>query len=218
MRVKILMFILCVCMNCKYCYSQVDLYLNRKVLSTTPMMRSEPTIIRLNDGVIDSIVTRRSGELNSESPFTFVYLHSGKLLKNVGECIYYSSEPESLFCLLKEISSPYYSTYEYQWYKYATPQDSIELSSKILVKDLGVYINYIIWYSSVQIKEVLGLQLTALPITNKDYYREGNVIFEEKSKKISIYEFGYLKTEPSWRICAIKDANNTYLVGWYFAH
>ena len=42
----------------------------------------------------------------------------------------------------------------------------------------------------------------------------GNVI-EETSKTISVYELGYNKRQPSWRICAILYVDNTYLIGWY---
>ena len=49
-----------------------------------------------------------------------------------------------------------------------------------------------------------------------DLRQVGNIIYEGNSENIPLYELGYSKKQPSWRICAIQDAKNNYLIGWLF--
>ena len=159
-------------------------------------------------------------ELQAESPFTFVYLHSGKCIEKVGECIYNSKRPESPFCIVEPPCCAG-NVFEYHWMQYNQQQDTLEqvwlvwhfTTTEIHSKD-------IVWLASPKKKEIQHSQLRSEPIVNDTEEDEelrsmGNVIYENSSEKVSLYELGYNKKQPEWRICAVQYANNTYLIGWY---
>ena len=202
------------------CYGQRDLYLNHKILTKPLVCESESKCIILNNGVIDSIVIRSGIELNTESPFTFVYLHSNKCIEKVGECIYHSDQPESLFCILEPPCCAG-NVFEYHWLKYNPQQDTIEQAWEVWVfTATDIHSKDIFWYTSPKEKEICHLYLRSEPIVNDteedDELRQiGNVIYKETSEIVSLYELGYNKKHPSWRICAIHNAKNRCIIGWY---
>ncbi len=201
------------------CYSQKDLYLNHKILTTPLVCETESKCILVNNGGIDSIVIHSGMELYTESPFTYVHLRSGKCIEKAGECIYHSKRPESPFCILEPPCCAG-NVVEYHWMQYNQQQDTLEqvcwvrhfTTTEIHSKD-------IVWLASPKKKEIQHLQLRSEPIVNDteedDELRQiGNVI-EETSKTVSLYELGYNKKQPEWRICAVQYVDNTYLIGWY---
>lgn len=221
MKILKIFFVLLVLSVFESCYSQNDLYLNHNILTIPLVCESESKCIIMDNGTIDSIVTRSSMELNTESPFTFVYLHSSKQVEKVGECIYYSSGLESVFCILNPPCCDG-NVREYHWFKYKQEQDTIEQISRVLIyTTTDIYIEDIVW--SVNPKEIkaLDFQLRTTPMVNDieedyDLRQVGNIIYEGNSENIPLYELGYSKKQPSWRICAIQDTKNNYLIGWLF--
>ncbi len=220
--IKILLMLL-VLSAFESCYGQRDLYLNYKILTSPLVCELESKCFRLNNGVIDSIVTRSSMELGTESPFTFVYLRSGKCIERVGECIYHSNRLESPFCILEPPCCAG-NVFEYHWFKYNQQQDTIEQVWKVWIfTTTDIHSKDIIWHALPKEVKVQDLQLRSEPMVNdteEDYELRqiGNVIYEEDSKPVSAYELGYNKKQPSWRICAVQNAKNTYLIGWYNSH
>ena len=200
------------------CYSQNDLYLNHKILTTPLVCETESKCIIVNNGAIDSIVTRSGLELHTESPFTFIYLPTSKCIEKVGECIYYSKQSESPFCILEPPCCGG-NVFEYHWMQYNQQKDTLEqvwlvwhfTTTEIHSKD-------IVWHASPSKKEIQHLQLRSEPIVNdteedEELRQIGNVI-EETSKIVSLYELGYNKKQPEWRICAVQNIKNSYLIGW----
>lgn len=201
------------------CYSQKDLYLNHKILTTPLVCESESKCIIVNNGAIDSIVTRSGMELHTESPFTFIHLHSGKRIEKVGECIHYSKQSEYPFCILEPPCCGG-NVFEYHWMQYNQQKDTLEqvwlvwhfTTTEIHSKD-------IVWHASHPQKGIQHLQLRSEPMINdteEDYELRqiGNVIYENSSEKVSLYELGYNKKQPEWRICAVQNIKNSYLIGW----
>ncbi len=203
-------------------YAQRELYLNHKILTTPLVCKTEPKRIIINNGIIDSIVVHSGMELGTESPFTFVYLHSGKCIESAGECIYNSQQPESPFCILEPPCCAG-NLIEYHWFKYNQQQDTIEQVWKVSIfttmDNTDIYNKDIVWHTSPKQRELQHLQLRSEPRINdteEDYELRqiGNVI-EETSKTVSVYELGYNKKQPAWRICAILYVDNIYWIGWY---
>lgn len=217
--IKILLMLL-VLSAFESCYGQRDLYLNYKILTSPLVCESESKCFRLNNGVIDSIVTRSSMELGTESPFTFVYLRSGKCIERVGECIYHSNRLESPFCILEPPCCAG-NVFEYHWFKYNQQQDTIEQVWKVWIfTTTDIHSKDIIWHALPKEVKVQDLQLRSEPMVNdteEDYELRqiGNVIYKEDSKIVSIYELGYNKNKSTWRLCALLWAKNNYLIGWY---
>ncbi len=217
--IKILLMLL-VLSAFESCYGQRDLYLNYKILTSPLVCESESKCFRLNNGVIDSIVTRSSMELGTESPFTFVYLRSGKCIERVGECKYHSNRLESPFCILEPPCCAG-NVFEYHWLKYNQQQDTIEQVWKVWIfTTTDIHSKDIIWHASPKEVKVFDLQLRSEPIVNdteEDYELRqiGNVIYKEEEKPISVYELGRNKKQSAWRLCAILWAKNNYLIGWY---
>ena len=220
MRIKDIFYILLILSVFVSCNCQ---YLNHAVLTTPLTCESESKCIILNNGAIDSIVTRSSAELNTESPFTSVYLHSGKRIEIAGECIYVSNRPKLLFCI---VESPCCdgNLFEYHWLKYIQRQDTIKQVSRVLIyTTTELDKKDIVWHASPKKIEVFDLQLRATRIINdteedEELRQIGNVVYEEKSSPVSLYELGYSHEQPSWRICAIQDTKNNYLIGWYISN
>lgn len=202
------------------CYSQSNLYLNHDILTAPLVCESESKCITLNNGVIDSVVTRSSMELNTELPVTFVYLYSGKCIEKVGECIYHSNRLGSPFCILEPPCCAG-NVFEYHWFKYNQQQDTIEQAWKVLVfTTTDIHNKDIVWHASPKEMKVHDIKLRSEPVVNdteEDYElrQKGNVIYEEGTKTISVYELGRNKKRPIWRLCAIPWAKNNYLIGWY---
>lgn len=203
------------------CCSQRDVYINHKVLTTPLIGGAESKCITLNNSAIDSIVTRSSMELNTESPFTFIYLRSGKCIEKVGECIYHSKRPDSLFCILEPPCCAG-NVYVYHWFKYYQQQDSLEQVSEVLVyTTTEIHKKDILWHTYPKQKEIPYMHLRSEPIINdteedEELRQIGNVIYEQYSENVLLYELGYNKKQPSWRICAIKNRdNNYYIIGWH---
>lgn len=203
-------------------FSQRELYLNHDILTTPLVCETEPKRIIINNGAIDSIVVHSKTELNLESPFTFVYLHSGKCIEKAGECIYHSNQLDSPFCILEPPCCAG-NVIEYHWFKYNQQQDTIEQVWNVWIfttmDNSDIYSKDIIWHTSPKQRELQRLQLRSEPRINdteEDYELRqiGNVI-KESSNTVSVYELGYNKKQPSWRICAILYVDNTYLIGWY---
>lgn len=203
------------------CSVQNHMYLNHKILTRPLVCELESKCFRLNNGVIDSIVTRSSMELGTESPFTFVYLRSGKCIERVGECIYHSNRLESPFCILEPPCCAG-NVFRYYWLKYNQPQNTIEQVCKVVVfSTTDIHSKDIVWHASPKQKEIQDLQLRSEPIVNDteediELRQKGNVIYKEDSKIVSIYELGYNKKQPAWRLCAIQWAKNDHLIGWYY--
>ncbi|MBO4689540.1 MAG: hypothetical protein J5621_01565 [Paludibacteraceae bacterium] len=204
------------------CYGQIDLYLNHKILTTPLVCETESKRIIINNGVIDSIVIHSGMELHLETPVTYIYLHSGKRIYEGGECIYYSKRPESPFCILDPPCCAG-NVIEYHWFKYNQQQDTIEQVWKVwlytTMDNTDIYNKDIIWHTSPKQRELQHLQLRSEPRVNDteedDELRQiGNVI-KESSETISVYELGYNKKQPAWRLCSLLWTEDSYLIGWY---
>lgn len=222
MKIIIMFFIPFVFLFSKSCYSQGNIYLNHRVLNTPITCESASKFITLNNGDIDSIVTRSGVELHTESPFTFIYLHTGKCVEKVGECIYYSDRLEPLFCILEPPCCAG-NVFKYHWFKYSLQQDTIKQVCEVSVfTTTDVHSKDIIWHASQKEVKVYNLQLRSEPMVNDteedfELRQIGNVIFEEESKTISAYELGYNKKQPTWKLCAISWGKDSYLIGWYYS-
>lgn len=220
MRTIKIFFMLLVLSAFESCYGQRDLYLDYNILTSPLVCESESKCTILNNEVIDSIVTRSSMELNTESPFTFVYLRSGKCIERIGECIYHSNRLESPFCILEPPCCAG-NVFEYHWLKYNWQQDTIEQVWKVWIfTTTNIHSKDIIWHASPKEVNVYDLRLRSEPMVNdteEDYELRqiGNVIYEEKLKTIPVYELGYNKKQSTWRLCAILWSKNDYLIGWY---
>ena len=205
------------------CYSQRDAYLNHDILTMPLVCESESKCIILNNGAIDSIVTRSAMELNTESPFTFVYLHSGKCIEKGGECIYHSNRLESPFCILEPPCCAG-NVFEYRWMQYNHQQDTLEQTWLVWkYTTTKIYNKDIFWYSYPKQKKIKHLILRSEPTVNdteedEELRQIGNVIYEGTSGTVSVYELGYNKKQPLWKICAVQYANKNYLIGWYNFH
>ena len=201
------------------CYGQKDLYLNHKILTTPLACETRSKCLMLNNGAIDSIVTRSGMELHTESPFTFVYLHTGKCIEQVGECIYNSKQQESPFCILEPPCCAG-NVVEYHWMQYNQQRDTLEQVWLVFhFTTADIHDKDIVWHASPRKKEIQHLQLRSEPRLNdieedEELRQIGNVV-EEISKKVSLYELGYNMKQPSWKICAVLYADSTYLIGWY---
>lgn len=85
--------------------------------------------------------------------------------------------------------------------------------------DLFNPISNIFWNAHPKKIKILDFQLRTTPQVNDieedyDLRQIGNVIYKPGPEQVSVYELGYSKEQPSWRICAIQDAKNNYLIGW----
>ena len=223
MRIKQVIFIALALAVVESGYSQSALYLNHKVLTTPLVCDSASKRIILNNGAIDAIVTYSSMEMEAESPFTFIFLHSGKQIDRAGECIYHSSKPDAPFCILDPPCCAG-NLLQYYWLQYNPQQDTIEQVWRVTVyTTTDIYSNNIVWHASPKQKEIQHIQLRSEPIVNDteedDELRQiGNVICDEDSKNVPVYELGYNKKQPAWRLYAIQWTKTDYLIGWYHSH
>lgn len=219
MKIRKTFFALLVLSVFESCYGQQETYLNHKILTTPLVCQSESRRIILDNDRIDSIVIHSSMKLNTESSFTFVYLRSGKQIEKNGECIYHSTGLETVFCILNPPCCDG-NTSEYLWLKYDLGQDTIEQMSRVLIyTTTDIYSENIFWNAQPKKIKILDFQLRTTPQVNDieedyDLRQIGNVIYESGLEQVSVYELGYSKEQPSWRICAIQDAKNNYLIGW----
>ena len=196
------------------------IYTNYKILGSQFVCESGSRCIILNDGMIDSIVTRSSLELNTESPFTFVYLHSGKCIEKVGECIYHSKKTKSQLCILEPPCCAG-NVFVYHWLKYDLYQDTIKQVCEVAVyTTTKIYSKDIFWHAYPKQKKIPSLLLRSEPVVNdteedEELRQVGNVIYNETCSHTLLYELGYSKKQPLWRICALQKAGNNFLIGWY---
>lgn len=228
MKIKHLCFLFLTLSVVESSYSQSALYLNHKVLTTPLVCDSASKRIILNNGAIDAIVTYSSMEMEAESPFTFIFLHSGKQIHRAGECIYHSPKPDAPFCILDPPCCAG-NLRQYYWLQYNPQQDTIEQVWEVRVyTTTDIYSKNIVWHASPRQKKIQHIQLRSEPIENdteEDYELRqiGNVICEIESKIVLVYELGYNKQQPAWRLYAIQrtDTRRTksnYLIGWYKSH
>lgn len=200
-------------------YGQSYIYLSHNVLTTPLICEFESKSEILNNGAIDSIVTRSSMELNTESPFTFVYLHSGKWVEFVGECIYSSKQAESPFCILDPPCCGG-NTFEYHWMRYNHSLDTIEQICKIVMFiTTEIHREDIVWHATPQEKESQYIQLRSEPIVNDteedwDLRQTGNVIYNDMPLDLLFFELGYLEKQSEWRLCAVQIVKNKFRIGW----
>lgn len=217
-QVKILFIVLTISVA-ESCYGQSYIYLSHNVLTTSLVCESESKCEILNNGAIDSIVTRSSMELNTESPFTFVYLHSGKCIEHVGECIFSSKQAESPFCILAPPCCGG-NTFEYHWMQYNQLLDTVEqLCQVVLFITTEIHREDIVWHTSAHKRETQYLQLRSEPIVNDteedwDLRQTGNVIYNDMPLDLSFFELGYLEKQSEWRLCAVQIKKNKFRIGW----
>lgn len=219
MKLVKIYFIILVLSVAESCYGQMELYLNHKILTTPLVCESESKCIVLNNGAIDSIVTRSKMELNLESAFTFVYLHSGKSIDIAGECVYYSKESDSPFCVLE---SPCCAgnTFEYHWMQYDALQDTIKQVFEIVVfTTTDIRRKDIIWHKSPKRNEIQHVQLRSEPLVNdtdEDYElrQVGNIIYSDIPSDTAVIELGYIEKQSEWRLCAVQMMKNRFRIGW----
>ena len=204
------------------CYSQpkIDmLYFNHEILATPLVCEYVSKRVVPNDNAIDSIVTRGSMELMAESPFTFIYLRSGKQIEIIGECIYFHQKAKQPFCVVEPPCCDGNMIY-YHWMQYIPCRDTVEqMCDVVIYTPTDIKNQDIIWHTSPKKLKVQHLQLRSTPIVNdteKDYELRqiGNVIYTDTLKYTYCYELGYNKKQHKWKICAVRYGNYNYLIGW----
>lgn len=208
--------------SCHSLSHDYKLYFNHSLLTTTSLCDHGHKCMVLNNGGIDSIVTHSSIELMSESPFTFIYLHSGKQIEIVGECIYYSNNAEQTFCILLPPCCAN-NTIEYNWWLYDFAIDTIKTICTISIfTPTDIWQTNIEWHSSPQEISVYGLQLRSTPNINdteedEELRQIGNVIWNTEPKD-TCYELGFKKNDSQWKLCIVPTTTTShphYVIGWY---
>lgn len=208
--------------DCHSISHDYKLYFSRSLLTKTSSYEYKFKRIIPKDGAIDSIVTHSSEELMTESPFTFIYLHSGKRIELVGESVYYSDNAGQLLCTLLPPCCAN-NTIEYNWWLYDLPSDTIRVVCTITIfTPTNVWPTDLLWYALPKEISMSDLQLRSSPTINdteedEELRQIGNVIWNAEING-SCYELGYKKDNSHWKLYAVPTtiSRTHYILGWSF--